>query len=303
MSVLPRISVITPSFNQGAYLEQTIRSVLEQGYADMEYLIVDGGSNDESVEIIRRYESRITHWESQPDRGQSHAINKGFARATGDILCWINSDDTLAPGALHAVGEQFRRNPECQWLVGHCRMMAPDGTARNVIGPDVRGLDAMVHYWRGYMIPQPSTFWRRHLTPNPVLKEDLHYAMDFELWLRLATLRLPDVVPEVLSNYREHDDTKSERHTREFAFEHRRILRSMWWKAGTAHGLQCEVTWRRYHAWRWCKKAYNLLGSRETDRARSLLAGTFACYPPALFWPLAIRSMNAMGRQYVRRWI
>jgi len=96
----PRISVITPSYNQGHFLDQTIRSVLDQNYPNLEYIIIDGGSTDQSVEIIKKYEDQLLYWVSEPDRGQSHALNKGFARATGDILCWINSDDCLEKGAL-----------------------------------------------------------------------------------------------------------------------------------------------------------------------------------------------------------
>ena len=106
MSNLPKISVVTPSYNQGKYLESTIRSVLNQSYPALEYIIIDGQSQDKSIEIIKKYEPYLYYWESTADNGQSHAINKGFAKSTGDILCWINSDDKLEPGALHIISEK-----------------------------------------------------------------------------------------------------------------------------------------------------------------------------------------------------
>lgn len=115
---LPKISIVTPSFNQGKYLEKTILSVLEQDYPNLEYIIIDGGSTDNSVEIIKKYEKHLAYWVSEPDRGQSHAINKGFGHATGEILGWLNSDDYYAPGAPQAIAEAFLANPDVGAIVG-----------------------------------------------------------------------------------------------------------------------------------------------------------------------------------------
>src|SRR5205085_2928876 len=109
----------TPSYNQGAFLEETLRSVLDQGYPALEYIVMDGASTDESPQIIRRYADRLAHWQSQPDAGQADAIAAGFARATGDIMCWVNSDDVLLPGALARVGAFFRDHPRAQFLYGN----------------------------------------------------------------------------------------------------------------------------------------------------------------------------------------
>src|SRR5450759_2806690 len=114
-----KISVITPSYNQGQFLEETILSVINQNYPNLEYFIIDGGSTDNSIEIIKKYEKHLTYWVSEKDNGQAHAINKGFKKATGDIVCWINSDDLLIQGAINTISNYFSRNPDVQFINGY----------------------------------------------------------------------------------------------------------------------------------------------------------------------------------------
>ncbi len=185
-AILPKISIVTPSFNQGKFLEKTILSVLEQGYPNLEYIIIDGGSTDESVDIIKKYADRLTYWVSEPDRGQSHAINKGFERATGEIFGWLNSDDWYHPGALQAVAEAFAANPEAGAVVGAGEMLFE--STRDVILVEPFSVNLTTLYGAvDKFFMQPSclfthTAW---LECGP-LDENLHLAMDLDLWLRVA---------------------------------------------------------------------------------------------------------------------
>jgi glycosyltransferase involved in cell wall biosynthesis len=184
----PRISIVTPSHNQGAFLEETIRSVLLQGYPNLQYVVIDGGSTDASVAILEKYAPWLDHWVSEPDRGQSHALNKGFARTDGEILAWLNSDDYYLPGALAHVAQAFaRQGKEVGALVGTGHKINEDGEV--VYTPDVPdlGYDAFLRWNMGYNFMQPACFFRRKAweAGGPVC-EDLYFCMDVKLWIEMA---------------------------------------------------------------------------------------------------------------------
>jgi glycosyltransferase involved in cell wall biosynthesis len=183
----PKISVITPSYNQAGFIEQTIRSVLLQRYPNLEYIVIDGGSTDGSVEIIRKYEPWLTYWVSEPDRGQSHAINKGFERATGDVLCWLNSDDYYLPNALFRVGAALAKGKGNYAATGHCLKVYHDGRPTAPLEGRYENRRRLLQFWKGYQMHQPAIFWRREVFEKVGrLDETLHLIMDFDYWARIA---------------------------------------------------------------------------------------------------------------------
>ncbi|MGB8166699.1 MAG: glycosyltransferase family 2 protein [Chthoniobacteraceae bacterium] len=205
---LPRITVVTPSFNQAAFLETTILSVLGQCYPNLEYMVMDGGSTDGSVEIIRRYEAQLAHWTSAPDGGQSAAINTAFARATGDILCWINSDDFLLPGTLLRMARQFADHAaEPRLIYGSCLFFEDAGKRAKVVR--ARAFDPAVLRLSAFII-QPSAFWTRTLWERTgPLDPALSFAFDWDWFVRASTVGSFERCEEILSAYRLHAAHKS----------------------------------------------------------------------------------------------
>jgi glycosyltransferase involved in cell wall biosynthesis len=205
----PRITIVTPSYNQATYLEQTIRSVLLQRYPNLEYVVVDGGSRDGSLEIIGRYEPWLAHWVSEPDQGQAHAINKGLGRSTGEILAWLNSDDFYAPGTLSLVGQTLR-DGGASALVGHCLRLHADGAPPFLLRGRYSSRRRLLAFWKGYQMHQPSIFWRRELLEKTgLLDEELHYVLDFDYWVRLSRHCEFENVDAVLSYSNYHPDAKT----------------------------------------------------------------------------------------------
>ena len=216
-SSLPSISIITPSFNQGYYLEQTLVSVLSQGYPGLEYLVVDGGSTDGSLEIIQRYTSRLAWWVSEPDNGQAEAINKGLQRASGELVAWLNSDDYYLPGALRKVAEVFAAHPETGLVFGDVLAVDDQGKALNLLRYGDWGLADLMAF---RIIGQPSIFMRHNLLEKAgLLDTSFHYLLDHQLWLRLAQLAGMTYLPETLSAARFHSESKNVSHASEFSQE------------------------------------------------------------------------------------
>ncbi len=215
--MLPKISIITPSYNQGHFIEETITSVLDQGYPNLEYIIMDGGSKDNTVEVIKKYEKYITHWVSERDKGQSDAINKGFRIATGDVINWLNSDDYYEKGALHKVGAGFS-DPDVNVYMGISRVFGTKGEYMTA-GTDVYfgNLEKTIGWAR---IDQPETFFRKKcLDAIGYADEQFHFVMDRELWIRylikygLAGIKKTN---EHLTHFRIHDDSKTNSFTLKF---------------------------------------------------------------------------------------
>jgi len=184
----PKISVITPSFNQGEFIEQNIKSVLAQNYPEVEHIVIDGGSTDMTVEILQRYPH--LNWSSEPDNGQTDALNKGFSKATGEIIAWINSDDWYPPGVFHEIAKKLEEYPI---VMGACEQTDRDGNTTEIQGNLERTWYDLLKYWVYYSIPaQPSIFFKREVLERvkrddgTYLDNDLEFGMDYEFWLRLA---------------------------------------------------------------------------------------------------------------------
>lgn len=204
---LPKISVVTPTFNQGIFIEKTIKSVISQDYPNLEFIIIDGGSTDNTVDIIRKYEQHFAYWVSEPDRGQSHAINKGMAKATGDVLTWLNSDDWYLPGTLEYFGATFQKNPDIGMIIGAGRIVDQTGNEIYHIQPSQTvDLESLYNWMSGGNFLQPSSaFSRAAWKQAGPIDESIHIAMDLDLWLKMAKsdvkfLTTPEILSEALSH-------------------------------------------------------------------------------------------------------
>lgn len=284
---LPRISIVTPSYQQGSFIEETIRSVLLQRYPKLEYIIMDGGSKDGTVEIIRKYERHLTHWVSEPDHGQSHAINKGLALCTGQIFNWINSDDLLMPGALWKVAEAWHSKPG-SIIAGDTEFFNECGVFRH---EKARGqtLRNFVRFWEAddFGWAQQSTFVPlQDLRAIGGIREDLTYCMDYSMMVSLLSRTEKVVyVNAALAMFRFHGRSKTVGATEEFRLERVPMLRN-------TQGLSVEV-----HDWEWDREQ----AKRLVDVARHALGrGHFVrgmrFFGQALWYSPCGAACEVMGR-------
>ena len=254
----PTISIVTPSYNQGQFLEESICSVLAQSYRNIEYVVIDGASSDGSAEIIRKYAGRLTYWVSEPDKGQYDAINKGFTRTTGEIMAWLNSDDKYTPWALTVVADIFRVFPQVEWITSiHPIRWNERGQAIDV---DFTGGFNQHSFLRGGNFPvkgshgrrwiqQESTFWRRSLWERAGGRLDcsLGLAADFELWARLFQHADLYGVSAPLGGFREHGDQKSVHQREQYLREADQTLRGYGkWPCGIGQRLVRDIIWKAF---------------------------------------------------------
>jgi glycosyltransferase involved in cell wall biosynthesis len=215
----PRITIVVPSFNQGIYLEETLRSVISQSYENLELIVVDGGSSDNSIDIIKKYEQHIQWWVSEKDKGQSDALNKGLQGATGEIINWLCSDDLLQPGSLQQVADIFSLQPDDVGLIHGGTTLFMD---KKIIRNDWGVADPSAErYFAGIAFSQPSAFFRKKYFDHVggLLNETLHYGMDYELYSRLACVCRFTAVKNIFSAYRLHQNSKSIAQESRFAID------------------------------------------------------------------------------------
>lgn len=255
MTELPIISIVIPSYNQGAYIGDTLKSIAEQNYPRLELFVFDGGSKDETVNIIKQYEHIITYWESVPDRGQSHAINKGFERATGYIFNWLNSDDLLEPGALFHLAGLVQKNTAATLFAGSTRIFNEAGTQR-YSGPIVFSSPEIT---LGYgQVNQPSMYYRRDVwKAGEFCNEALHLCMDLDLWMRyLVTHQQKNIVSTDfhLTAFRLHTSSKTLSLGGDgFRREKDQLYKEMFADAASATSQQQQLIKKSepyYHLWR-----------------------------------------------------
>lgn len=233
----PKISIVTPSFNQGKYIEETILSIIDQKYPNLEYIIIDGGSTDETLSVIKKYEHCLKYWISQPDNGQYDAINKGFSQSSGEIMGWLNSDDKLLPGSLFTIAEIFITFPHIHWItsslpiVWNCYGQPVECPNRGGYNRDsfYNGSNLPESSWFAqYTIQQESTFWKRSLwdTSGGMMDNSLKYAGDFDLWLRFFQKTDLYSVQTLIGGFRKHHEQKTSFAMQKYIDEGKRCLES-----------------------------------------------------------------------------
>jgi glycosyltransferase involved in cell wall biosynthesis len=204
----PLISIVTPSLNQGRYIEKNIQSVLNQNYPNFEHIIIDGSSTDGTIDILKQYNHLI--WVSEKDSGQSEAINKGFKRANGEIIAWLNSDDCYEPNAFNTIAKKLNGDEGKFFVFGDCNLIDEKGKIIGFIKGKYNGQRSLIEYWKDAYIPQPSVFFYRDLLYEiGFLNESLHYAMDWDFWLRISEKYSPFYINKPLANFRIHGKQKT----------------------------------------------------------------------------------------------
>jgi len=301
----PTISIIIPTFNQAAYLEQTIRSVLLQGYPNCELIVIDGGSTDGSLEIIRKYAPLLTFWISEKDCGQAHAINKGMERATGNILAYLNSDDLYLPGTLFTVAEYAMRNPEVDLVYGGCRVIDAEGNKTGERWGDISGISELIDLWdvwwkrRNYV--QPEVFWTRRIAEKAgPFREDLYFVMDYDYWVRIFLAGgKAGMINNELAAFRITPEQKS-RQSAKVALELLQVIEPVLWNKRLPIPL-----WQRYQLRsRWLYQRYflpevekSLAAGEKTFARRLRLLGVIARHPGMLaFGGLHARMFSGLHR-------
>jgi len=254
-----KFTIITPSFNQGNFIEETICSIISQNYRNFEYFIIDGGSSDNSVSIIEKYQHEITYWISEKDNGQSHALNKGLQRAIGDILIWINSDDVLEKDSLKKAANYFLDNPHVD--VVHGSTMLFQGNHHLIRGANEEHLPEQ--YLSGMAFPQPSAFIRRSAIQKfyPVLNESLHFGMDYDLFACLYLNGSFLSVPDVFSKYRLHPESKTVTTNEAFARDWQKVFCKIIRSIGGFEEI--EVNLEELGMWHQVETTYSVLKSVE----------------------------------------
>ena len=301
---LPFVSIVTPSFNQARFLEQTIQSVLGQDYPNLEYLVVDGSSTDGSLAIIQKYANRIDWWVSEPDHGQAEAINKGLRRAKGDYVAWLNSDDIYLPGAINQAIATFTQHPSVGLVYGNVLAMDENGQTTNLLR---YGNWSLLDLMSFRVIGQPSVFMRRSILEQVgTLDTSYHYLLDHQLWLRMAQITEFCYIPIKLSGARFHPAAKNVSRAAEFGREAYRILE--WMDTQPILVPIMQKNRKRIQAGAHRLSAYYLLEGNQPINALSEYSRGFLLHPGTILqdWKrisyafICLLGLNRLGNIYRR---
>ena len=293
------VSIITPSFNQARYLEQTIQSVLEQDYPSIEYIVVDGASTDGSVDVIEKYANKLAWWVSEKDSGQADAINKGFLRATGEIVAWLNSDDYYLPGAISAAVKAFEENPDVLLVYGNMLAVDERGNSFNALHYKQLTLQDLLCF---QIIGQPAVFFRREvLSKAGMLDPTFHFLLDHHLWIRIAQHGRILHVDQTWAAARYHAEAKNRAKAAEFGREAFRVL--AWAEGQAGLGEAIRPVERRARASAHRVDARYLLDGGKSASALMAWMRAFFIHPPTALARLNIfvsALLNSLGLDFVR---
>jgi glycosyltransferase involved in cell wall biosynthesis len=297
----PLVTIVTPSYNQGDYLEATIQSVLHQDYPAIEYLVVDGGSSDNSVEIIRRYDKNINWWVSEKDAGQSDAINKGLRRARGEIVAWLNSDDIYESGAVSAAVDIFRANPLAGLVYGDARSIDAQGKQFNLMRARQYDLVDLLSF---EIICQPASFMRRSILEQVnYLDPSYHLLMDHLLWIMMAQKATIIYTPQIWASARYHAQAKNRTRGAAYGREARVLIEDIHTRSGFSEIIDgsSHLIWAGVNRF----DAFYLTDAGEYKRALSAYARAFQLHPPSALrdWKHAFLALVSwLGLPGLRNW-
>lgn len=297
---MPSISIVTPSYYQAAYLEATLRSVLEQGL-EVEYIVVDGGSSDGSVDIIKKYADKLAWWVTEKDAGQADAINKGLRRTTGEMVAWLNSDDVYLPGAIQSALEAFAAHPEAGIVFGNVASIDEHGRTFNLQTFHPVALPDLMSFT---IISQPAVFMRRSVLQQAgYLDLSYHLLLDHHLWIRMARLAPLVYIPQTLAAARYHAEAKNIARAAQFGAEAYRIVN--WMQTDPAFAETFRTHRRRIWAGAHRLNAFYLTDGGRPAAALAAYARSFASHPPTALkhWRhILLATLNLLGLVRLKDW-
>jgi glycosyltransferase involved in cell wall biosynthesis len=301
MSSFPLVSIITPSYNQARFLEKTMRSVLEQEYPNIEYLVADGGSRDDSVSIIKKYDQQLKWWVSEKDSGQAEAINKGLTRASGEIVAWLNSDDYYMPGTVADAVKALQEHPAASFVFGKVRVVDPEQRILNTLEYGEWGLEELMSF---RIIGQPAVFMRKSaLKSAGTLDLSYHYLLDHQLWLRLALTGEMRYIPHTWASAHYHEGCKNFAQAAEFGKEAQRIVE--WMSSDPRFVSTFQRNQKKIEAGAYRLNGFYLLDAKQYQKSFRSYWKSFWLFPSGLkreWYRMVFAFFAPLGLERLKSW-